>query len=217
MGILALSALVVAGTGFILFSRSFTSLRVNQKKVQQDLTLMEKEVRTFLTDPVSLHKDDLEVLSYNVKALNRKSRKGKRRSGIVTSIFEEPLVGYSFLRYNAKNALMVAVTKERVFYYWLQEKGVTVVIDDQVVGTYHPKSGILTAQRSGKEIAQLDKTISDRIPVLVQGEERASMKRFKASDLLQRTFDYASSHLTKEQEALLLTMVLFEVIQREIS
>ena len=211
MGILALSALVVAGTGFWLFSRSLPGFKLTQKKVQKDLESMEADVRSFFHDPVKLDKSDLEILSYNVKSAERKKIGGKKWKAIITSIFEEPLAGVSYRRYNSKNALMVILTHQRAFYYWEKEKDVSIAIDDQVLGSYQPDNGYLIGQRTGKMIAKLDKSVTDRYPLVIQGEEVASVKIPKSSDLIQRVFDYTGNNLRAEEEAILLALVLFEV------
>lgn len=214
MGILALSALVVAGTGFWLFSRSLPGFKLTQKKVQKDLEAMEADVRSFFHDPVKLDKNDLEILSYNVKPAERKKVGGKKWKATITSIFEEPMAGVAYRRYNAKNALMVILTHQRAFYYWEKEKDVSIVIDDQVLGSYQPANGYLIGQRTGKMIAKLDKSASDRHPLIIQGQEVASVKIHKSSDLIQRVFDYTGDKLSAEEEAIILAMVLFEVARQ---
>jgi hypothetical protein len=214
MGILALSALVVAGTGFWLFTRSLPGFKLTQKKVQKDLESMESDVRSFFHDPVKLDKNDLEILSYNVKSAERKKIGGKKWKATITSIFEEPVAGVSYRRYNKKNALMVILTHQRAFYYWEKEKDVSIVIDDQVLGSYQPANGYLIGQRTGKMIAKLDKSVNDRHPLIIQGEEVASVKIPKSSDLIQRVFDYTGNNLSAEEEAILLGLVLFEVAKQ---
>ena len=63
MGILALSAIMVAGAGFYLFSKSFPNFKPGDKKIQVDLKAIRKAVLDAMPDLSPLRMEDLESLS----------------------------------------------------------------------------------------------------------------------------------------------------------
>lgn len=217
MGLLALSALLVAGTGFFLFAKTIPNLNINQKKVYKDLQMMQEEVQKILSDPVALDRSDLDILSYHIAHWDRKKRFSKQAKGVITSIFEEPMVGFFYRRYNKKDGLLYAQTKHRSFYFWEKRGETRVVIDEQVLGSYRPATGILVGEQSGRMIAKVDKENPDRRPLLIQGREVASIQLTTASDVLQRVFDFTASELSAEEEAILLALTVYEIVKQKVA
>lgn len=217
MGLLALSALIVAGTGFYLFARTLPNLSVNQKKVHKDLQIMQEELSDLLRNPVPIHKKDLDVLSYNIARMDRKKRFTKRVKGVITSIFEEEMVGFYYRRYNKKDALLFARTKDQSFYFWEKGDNARVVIAEQAVGSYHYPTGVLKGAQSGQPIAEINKRNTDRHPFLIQGREVASVKLLQETDLLQRFFDYTAEELSREEQAILIALSVFEIVKSQVT
>lgn len=217
MGLLALSALLVAGTGFFLFAKTIPNLSVSQKKVHKDLQMMQDEVQEIFSDPVALDKSDLDILSYHIAELDRKKRFTKKAKGIITSIFEEPMVGFFYRRYNKKDGLLYARTRHRSFYFWEKKGEARVVIDDQVLGSYRSATGVLIGEQSGRMIAKLDKENPDRRPLIIQGREVASIQLPTSSDVLQRVFDFTVSELSAEEEAIIIALTVFEIVKQAVT
>jgi len=214
MGLLALSALLVAGTGFFLFAKAIPNLNVGQKKVHKDLQMMQEEVQEIFSDPVALDKSDLDILSYHIADFDRKKRFTKKVKGVITSIFEEPMVGFFYRRYNKTDGLLYAKTKNRSFYFWEKKGEARVVIDEQVLGSYRYDSGVLVGEQSGKMVAKLDKENPDRRPLIIQGREVASIQLVSAGDVLQRVFDFTASGLSTEEEAIIIALTVFEIVKQ---
>lgn len=217
MGLLALSALLVAGTGFFLFAKAVPNLKVGQKKVHKDLQMMQEEVQKIFSDPVALNQSDLDIMSYHIAHLDRKKRFTKKVKGVITSIFEESMVGFFYRRYNKTDGLLYAKTKHRSFYFWEKKGEARVVIDEQVLGSYRPTTGVLVGEQSGQMIARLDKENSDRWPLIIQGREVAGLQRAASSDVLQRVFDFTASKLSAEEEAIIIALTVFEVVKQTVT
>ena len=73
MGILALSAIIMAGTGFMLFFQSVPNFRPGRRKIQTDLKFIRDEVLKISGDLAPVRKEDLELLS--LREVQRKDKK----------------------------------------------------------------------------------------------------------------------------------------------
>jgi hypothetical protein len=221
MGIIALSALVMAGTGFYLFTRSLVNFRPNHKKILEDLKQIREEVLNSSQDLAPLRMEDLEVLSTRQVDRTVKKKITNNVRGTFVTIFEEPAVVYHYRKYlsNNRDSLLFAKTYHHEYYFWVKGKDANLVIDEQAVGVYQYESGILIGSRSQKMMAKLDKNNPDKMPLSIQGKAVGNILRPQTNvkDVLsQRCFDFVRNDLTKEEEALLLAIAVFEMVNRTV-
>lgn len=218
MGILALSAIIMAGTGFVLFFQSVPNFTPGRRKIQADLQRIRAEVLKFSTDLVPVRKEDLELIS--LREINRKEKKWMVRNvqGVFTTIFEEPAIAYFYRSYlsNKKDSLLFAKTFLHEYFYWEHKGTVQIVVDDQALGAYLPQTGALTSARTGKLVAQLDKIGQQGYTLQIQGKQVGRLAKFtpKAKDTLsKRVFDFVKNDLSPEEEAIVLALAIFEMVQ----
>ncbi|MFZ4558917.1 MAG: hypothetical protein ACOYOD_01875 [Saprospiraceae bacterium] len=218
MGILALSAIIMASTGFYLFLQSAPNFKPGHRKIQADLQLIREEVLKVAGDLAPVKKEDLELIS--LREVQKKDKKWMVRNvqAIFTNIFEEPAIAYYYRVYlsNKQDALLFAKTTQHEFFFWIHRGEVQIVVDEQALGTYHPDSGILHSARTKKPIAQLQKNRQEGAELMIQGKQVGKMTRLSPNakdSLSKRVFDLVKNDLAPEEEAIVLALAIFEMVQ----
>lgn len=221
MGILAISAIMVAGAGFYLFSQSFPNFKPGDKKIQADLKAIREDVLNSMPDLAPLRMEDLESLSSKEIDTTIKKRVTKDHRGVFVTIFEEPAVAYYYRKYlsNKRDSLLFAKSYNHEYLFWIKGNEATLVIDQQPVGVYMDKTGELIGSRSQKTIAKLDKSKPQKMEMVIQGRAVGNivMPKPGAKDTLsQRCFDFVRNDLTKEEEAILMAIAIYEMVDRKL-
>lgn len=203
--------------GYFLY-QVLTNFQPGSSKIAGDLRKMRDEVAPWIDELVPWTKEEMELLSHN--QVNKAIKKGVAPTvkGIVTSIYNEPMMVYSYKKYVSPNAngLLMVRTSHHEFTYRIRNKGVEVSIDNQLVGIirdgkdfYHVKNNRLLAriQRAEGELV---------LPVLVGEREVGNLSlpdpEMKAN---ARAFQFLTP-MSKEEEALFLSMAAYEIIKLEL-
>lgn len=219
MGVLALSALILAGAGFVLFTQSVPNFKPGQKKVLADLKQIREEVLKMSGDLAPIRKEDLEMLSSREVLQSVRKRFVTNYKGIFTTIFDEHAVAYYYRKYlsNKRDAVLFAKTARHEFFFWLHNDDVQIVVDDQQLGKYDTDRAELTGARTKKVIAKLEKRAADEgALIIIQGKQAGRMAALKpqAKDALsQRVFEFVKNDLTAEEEAIVLALAIIEMIR----
>lgn len=206
------------GLGFLL--RGFGNYKPNKKRVQEDLKKMKADMDKWIEDLVPIRKGDLELFSLNQLKQNVKKSASYTAKGIYTTIFDEPIVAYSFKKYASSkkklDALLYARTAEHEYAYRFKDDSIQIVIDNHLIGSINQNGELLSA-RNRKPIARLSKGNQRHQPILINDKEVANVTRALPAakkDLNQRAFEFVSDNLTKEEENLLLSLATLELVQR---
>lgn len=218
MGIITLSALLIAGTGFYLFSKSFPGFRAGIKKLQSDLGKLTAILDTINVELIPVNSKELEALSTSQVESSSKGRGAKNSKGAFVSIFEEPLIKYAYKGYGRNNAdmVMMAMAGKHRYAYLGKGNKVQIVVDEQVLGTYDPEAGILSGKRTQKPVAVLDRSRPEQNLISIRGKEVASMHKLHATasqGLSKRVFEYVVDQLTAEEQVALIAIVIYELVQ----
>lgn len=217
MGVIALSALLVAGTGFYLFSRAFPNYRPGQKKLQVDLEKLMQELDSVTVELIPLNVKELEALSTTQVQHSAKTRVTKIAKGAFVSIFEEGVFKYAFRRYASgkKDNVLLAVTKKRRYAFLTKNKKTQVVVDDQVLGRLDQEASVIYGAKSKKPIARIDKSSAEKWSIHIKGREVASMnviKDIQQKGLSKRVFEYVVDGLSTEEQVVIMVLVINELV-----
>ncbi len=221
--VLILTFLSVAVTGGILYLvfNMLSGYNPGKKKVQQDLESMKKELEPYARELVPITKEELELFSLSqIHQLSR--RKTRTARGVYTTIFHEPIVAYSYKRYLSKNlnAVLYARTANHEFAFRIQGQEVRVVINNQLVGIIKNNEALFSA-RDNRMIARINRDNEAYLPVLIHNREVAQVARTPkggAEKLLNtRAFSFVKGDLSKEEEQLLLSLSILELVNRELA
>lgn len=213
-----LLAITVGGLG-LLFT-VLTKFSPGEKRIREELKRMQADMDEWVEELVPIDRKELELFSLTQIKNSIKKRFTTSGKGIYTTIFEEPIVAYSYKKYLGKNAhaLLYCRTAEHEYAYWIRPKGVQVVIDNKLVGTYKD-NGVLYGAESKKMLARINRENKKLSPVVVGEREVASVvKALPAAknDISARAFQFVREDLTEEEEMLLLSISLLEMVKESV-
>ncbi len=214
--------LVMIVLGIYFMSKGFRNFRPSKKKVQKDLKKMKAEMDTWAEELVPIQKGDLELFSLNQLKKNVRKSVSTTAQGIYTTIFNEPIVAYSYRKYAAPkgklDALLYARTANHEYAYRMKDDKIQLVIDNHLIGSIQQNGELLSAT-SRKPIAKLQKSIAENMPIVINNKEVANVVQALPSgktELNQRAFEFVANDLDQEEEKLLLSLATLELVQRSL-
>ncbi len=211
-----LSLVTIVVLGFIalfMAMKMLQNFQPGRNKIQKDLQIMKAELKPWIADLVPWNREEMEQLSLN--QINRTSKKRivNTSKGVLTTIYHEPVIAYSYKGYLAKgeNALLYARTSDSEFIYRLKKGQTEIVIDGELIGTIH-ENGVLYSYKRGKPLAQINSERSQLLlPVKVNDREVGSVVNpLLAKRSNARAFELLG-HMEKDEEKLFLSMAILKL------
>jgi hypothetical protein len=187
--------------------------------IRRDLERMRGELNAWVGELVPLTQEELEQFSTNLIRHTRSKRFIRTAKGIFTSIYHEPLVAWTYRRYRSSksNALLLARTTDTEYVYRIKPDRVEFAVNNEFVGVYYWKEGILrTPDRRGVPIALLKPAENDLLSLWVGERELASLPtKADRSKPNPRALEYLQESSPEEQK-LLLSLTLFHLLKEEV-
>lgn len=216
-GILVLSAIAV-GAASIGAAYQAIQRQPNRGRINRDLAAMKVELGTQLEGLVPLAQKELELLSHNLQAQPRRSRKKKpEQQGVFLSIYSEPMVAWSYKSYqsNKVRSLVYARTARHEFTILESEKVAEFLVDHQPVGILQ-KNGQMVSAKNNKLLAHLELGKPNGvIPVYMDRREVAQIMPEGLSDSPNpRVFSLVVSMKPAERELLVAIAVWILIRQK---
>ncbi len=179
-----------------------------------------EDMDTWSADLVKMNKEELDLFSLTQDKQVLKTGTGTTAKGTFTTIFQEPVVSYSYRRYLGKqvNELLYARTADHDFVYWTENGKTRLEIDNQPVGTI--TGSTLVGERTGKELARIATESQDNyLPVSVGNREVGALTRSAGNTddpLSQRAFEFIPDDLNDKEEQLLMSLAMRELVGRSL-
>ncbi len=195
-----------------------TNFQPGRSKVKADLQKMKAEIQPFIDDLVPWTKEEMELLSIN--QINKKVKNGMiaTAKGVITSIYHEPLIAWSYKRYVSpeNNAVLYARSSHHEFVYRIRKDKTELKVDDQVIGTLR-ENGVLYSAKTQRLLARINRHPNELLlPVLVGEKEVASLINPELTTKTNpRAFEFLED-MDKEEEAVLLSLAILEFVKNEI-
>lgn len=208
-----IGAAVVAAIGLTIYGIS-KGTPPSRKKVQADLAAMKADLKTLAEHLIPWNAKERELLSYNQTHSEVKKGRTIIARGIFTSIYEEPLIAYSYKRYpqERENALFIARSSNRSFLYRIKADAATIYINNQLVGLY--ENGVL---KNSKEqiLAKADfKSMKENIEIWIEGKSMGAVANpSNPSAINIRAFDILDSSMSNRQESIFLAVAILEILR----
>ncbi len=217
MTILTIMAVVIIAGAVGLFANITKNFRPNKKRIQQEIAKIKADVESWAGDLVPITREELELFSKSQIKQNRKSRSKSSYKGTFKTIFEEPIVAYSYRSFLGKgnHAILYARTANHEFAYWINDKGTQVVVDNQMIGTIK-SNDVLYGAKSNRMLARLNRSEKDMLPIVVKDREVGSMvKGLPAPNeaLSKRAFEFVKEDLSEEEQTLMLSLGILEMVK----
>jgi len=210
-----IAGFALAGIGFSLLRTIFKNLSPNNNAIQEDIRSMRAEIEPYVSDLVPLESEELELMSLNQLHQSLKKSITTTAKGVFTSIYQEPLVAYSYKKYiGGNNALLYARTATREIVYRITKKGIKVAINQKFYGTI--KDSSLYGEDNRKVLAQVNRRTTDlMLPVLV-GEKEVGLLNAPGTEKTPqpRAFRYVNNEINEDEEQAFLTLAILELVEK---
>ena len=220
MLVLTALTVIVVGLSLWLLSRVLKNMAPNEKRIQADLAVMKSEVEPYVEELVPIGREELELFS--MSQVNQLLKKGVTTTakGVFTTIYDEPVVAYSYKKYPSRKnlAVLYARTAQHEMVYITKGEEIKVFIDGQAVGNIK-EDGMLYGARSNRLLARVRKDNPDYLPVIVKDKEVGSLTKALPSgknEPSKRAFEFVKPNLTKEEEAVFLSLAVLELVERTV-
>lgn len=221
MNLFGIIIFTVIGLSLIAISRLMKDFSPSDKKVQEDLKAMRVEVDKWSDELVPLDSKELELFSLNQVRQQIKKRGAKTAKGIYTSIYDEPVLAYSYKRYIAPshNAILYVRTANHEIAYRIKKDTVKIVLNDELVGTIR-SNGVLYSGKSNRMLAKINRDNEQLLPVLVKDREVASLTKDlelgKKKGISKRAFEFVKPDLNKEESDILVALSALELVMETV-
>ncbi len=216
MGLLALSALILMGSGFILMRSNLSALKPGGNKMEVVFTQLEQAIPYKQVDLAPLGEINIELLSANDLKGVAKSKVSGIETGVIATLFNEAGIAYALKKYGSADvkAMIVAKDKNHVYRFLFKSDEIEIVIDNQALGVYFKKEKELKGIRTGVILASLMDHPSQGLSLFIQGKEMVLYPKdiFKdAKQMSKRAFVVLNQTISAEEQATILavTMMLF--------
>lgn len=212
-----LSFLVACAIMVFIGFRLIKNIIPRAGKLEEDLKEMEKEIKPWVDQLIPWAKDSAEIMS--TTQLNKSVKKSfglLTVKGIITSIYQEPMVAYSYRKYNSKemNAALFAQTANHKFVFHIGASRTQVRIDGKVVGTLDRNNNLVST--NNKRLAKISDENTLVLPIIVGDKEVGNLIRPEQSEGPNtRAFGMLSS-MNESEEAVLLSLGILEIIKNEL-
>ncbi len=208
---------VAAGVFYLLY-QLLTNFQPGSNKINQDLDRMRAEIEPWVGELVPWTQEEMELLSHN--QVNQAIKKGiaPTAKGILTSIYNEPMMAYSYKRYVSpnRNAILLVRTSHHEWVYRVRNKRVEVMIDRQLVGDIR-EDGRFYHRASNQLLAEIQRGPDElMLPVLVGDREVGNLSIPEETMQINGRAFQLLAPMTTEEEALFLSLSAYELIQKEL-
>lgn len=216
MGLLALSALILVGSGFILMKNNLSALKPGSKKIEDIFLQLDQAVPLTQNELAPLGEINIELLSANELKGVSKSKVSGIEVGVIATLFEEAGIAFAVKKFGAADfkALVVAKDKNHVYRFLFKSNEIEVVIDNQALGVFLMDEKVLKGIRTGATLLYLKEHHSQGRSLYIQDREMVLFPKdiFKdAKQISKRAFIVLNQSISAEEQAMILaiSMILF--------
>jgi len=215
--IAVLSFLVACAIAIFIALKLIQNFNPRASKLEEDLKEMKKEIKPWIDQLIPWAKDSAEIMSTHQLNKSVNKRFGLLTvKGIITSIYQEPMVAYSYRRYASKkmNAVIFAQTAHHQFVFHIGPSITQVRIDNAVVGNLDKNNNLIST--NNKRLAKISDENTLVLPILVGDKEIGNLIRPNQTDGPNtRAFGMLSA-MSKDEEAVLLSLGILEIVKNEL-
>ncbi|MFT5834297.1 MAG: hypothetical protein ACI97N_001935 [Cognaticolwellia sp.] len=214
--------ILVAMISFISFAarRLFSMIKnyqPNKKNVKKDVDNFRLGLAARNQDLVPWNKEEMELLSLNEVEQKINKRGTKTIEGTLLSIYQEPMVQYSYKKYvQQNNAVLIAKTSNREYIYRVRKKGIQIYMNNEPLGLLRTNGVLYTPDKRGVAQIKSDKQ-EFSTPILVDNKEKGSLLNPDKTDKeVPRAFELLAP-MQKREEDYFLSLAILELAMRNIT
>ena len=216
MGLLALSALILVGSGFILMKNNLSALKPGGKKIEEIFLQLDQAVPMKQSELAPLGEINIELLSANELKGVAKSNISGIEVGIMATLFDEAGIAFAIKKFGSADfkAMVVAKDKNHIYRFLFKLNDIEIVIDNQALGVFLMDEKVLKGVRTGATLLHLKEHPSQGTSLYIQDREMVLFPKdvFKDSkQISKRAFVVLNQSISAEEQATILaiSMLLF--------
>jgi hypothetical protein len=187
----------------------------SQRRIQADISRMTDEIQTWRDALIPWEQDkEMELLSLNRDAKWVKKSSGRFLKGVFYSIYQEPMLAYTYKRYlkGGNFDLYFATTRAHQFIYYKHKTRTDVFINGEHVGFITPDWLMYSTRK--RLLGRRTRFSDDLFSLIIWDAEAAHLRDPKRVDRVNpRAFEITMS-LNNVQQQLLMAMSFLIMIQR---
>ena len=214
---LIIAIFVLGGFGFILFQiyQFIFSIGGSRSKIEKDKKELKEIALELAEDLVPISKEELALLSSKLRSSRVTKGMYYTEKGLLTSVYEEPMVSYGYRNYGRGKSVLVANTAEGNFEFEERKNGVQLRINGFVEGVI-TEDGILN-DAQGNKIADIHfKANSEYRDIKIRERKVAALLDPENEDITENTRAYLElKDLNEQEQNILLGMTIYDTLIRE--
>lgn len=205
---------VLGGFGFILFQVYQFLFRVggSRSRIDRDKKELESLASDLTEDLVPITTEELALLSSKLDSQRVTKGMYYTEKGLLSSIYNEPMVSYGYRNYGSGKSVMIANTKNGVYEFIERGQGVEMKINGYSHGVISSDGMLLGA--NGESVADIKSDPrNDFQEISIRERKVAELLDPELQDITQNTRAFLElKPLDQEEQNLLLGMTLFNTL-----
>lgn len=208
-------AIILLGIGFGVIRNMLGNGKASSNKYQNDIKLMRSEIKPWAKELAPIDEDGLNLFSLNQVNQVLKTGINKSAKGVFTSVYQEPLLAYSYKEYLGDNALLYARTAEHEMVYQIKKGETRIAVDGNYFGTLNAEGKLY----NGKTLlGQIDKSSEElHLPIRIGDRAIAALNNPRLLDAPEpRAFQYVADGISSGEEKTLITLAALKLVEQMI-
>lgn len=198
-----------------------TNFRPSVKKIASDVEKMQALMAPTTSNLVPWTIEEMSLLSLEQVDRFKKKRITTVVQGTLVSIYQEPMVIYTYKRYASKkeNALIFARTSNRTFEYRIKNDTIQIKVNNELIGELKT-NGVL--YKNKRMLAKINQSVEGYNPILLidrkgNTKELGHVADKKSTEVINpRALQLVDSKMNKQEEDVFLSLALLDVIYKSV-
>lgn len=212
-----MAVFVLGGFGFILFQiyQFFFSIGGSRSRIAKDKRELKELAHELADNLVPITKEELSLLSSKLQSSRVTKGMYYTEKGLLSSVYEEPMISYGYRNYGRGKSVLVANTAEGNYEFEERSNGVVLKINGFVQGTILDTGVLVDAQ--GKKIADINfKANSEYRDIKIRERKVAELLDPEHDDINENTRAFLElKDLDEQEQNILLGLTIYDTLIRE--
>lgn len=210
---------MLAAISFIGYQIVSFLFAINSTKTQKrrDVGKLRDLIQPLIEGLVRLSSEELELLSINQTDTSTRPGLNTIRTGVFTSIYQEPLIAYARKTYgqSGTEVLTVLHTSEQSFVYESSGSKTRVLVDDQQIGTIHSDGNLYDMKDRQVAHIEADDVLSTH-PVKIGSREVGEIiNPMRAASPNPRAYTFLEP-MDTDEKVLFMALTLLSLVEESV-
>jgi hypothetical protein len=196
--------------------RKVLRMSPGNKKINRDLSTMRQLLRSVQPQLIPFQEEkELELMSLKVEIKPQKKGFDKIQTGLVHSIYHEPMVAFAYKDYgkNSRDAMLCCRTSRIELIYRIKKLQVDVYQNGSQVALID-SNHIMYGLKSRRALARVKPYSNDFLSIIIHDKEAGQLfNPAREYSHQQRAFSIVTN-MNEEEEAIFMAIGLFEFVTR---